>query len=237
MTVPPRNERPHLSKEQIIRTTRGIVETEGLQGVTLRAVAKKLGVNPTAITWHIGTKRNLLVDVSGVVFRELRLADDRSMSSYEWLMDTGRRFRKLIVDNPNYAPLIGSQLSSKPPTLPFVERVLRVLLDLGLQGDALISAYNAYTGTLHGWAALELSEEPTEAAHEVEENYREALKEAEPSLYTALSDHGSDVLNKIFMLRWSNGSTVPMDRSYEFLLDAVVTRICDFAQHDTDTDN
>src|SRR5699024_2364743 len=210
---------------QIIRTTRGIVETEGLQGVTLRAVAKKLGVNPTAITWHIGTKRNLLVDLSGIIFRELRLADDRSMSSYEWLMDTGRRFRKLILDNPNYAPLIGGQLSSKPPTLPFVERVLRVLLDLGLQGDTLILAFNAYTGTLLGWAALELGEEPAEAAHEVEENYREALHDAEPSLYTALSDHGPEVLNKIFMLRWSNGAMSPMNSSYEFLLRAVVERI------------
>src|SRR5690625_7143841 len=105
-------------------------------------------------------------------------------------MDRGRRFRRLIVDNPNYAPLIGGQLASKPPSLPFVERVLRVLGDLGLRGDNLIVAFNAYTGVLLGWAALELSEEPAVAANEVEENYRETLHDADTTLYTSLNDPG-----------------------------------------------
>lgn len=218
-------ERQNLSKEQIVRVTRGIVEQHGLQAVTMRAVAKKLGVNPTAINWHIGSKRNLLVEVSGVIFRELRLADDRTMSSRDWLFDTGLRFRQLIIEHPNFAPLISGQLSSRPPTLPFVERVLRVLSDLNLTGEDLVASFNAYTGTLLGWAALELGEEPAEAAHEVEENYREALQAAEPSLYTALNDHGAEVLNRIFMLRWSNGAMSPMNSSYEFLLRAVVERI------------
>ena len=237
MSVSPRKGRQNLTKEQIIRTARAMVKEHGLQSVTLRAVAKELGVNPTAITWHIGSKRNLLVEVSGVIFRELRLADDRSMTAYEWLMDSGRRFRKLIMDNPNYAPLIGGQLASKPPSLPFVERVLRVLGDLGLRGDGLIVAFNAYTGVLLGWAALELSEEPAEAAHEVEENYRETLHDAEPALYTALNDHGMEVLNKIFMLRWSNGTTLPLDKSYEFLLEAVVSRICQMAHNKNEVSN
>src|SRR5699024_3045582 len=230
MSLSPRNGRQNLTKEQIIRTARAMVKEHGLQSVTLRAVAKELGVNPTAITWHIGSKRNLLVEISGVIFRELRLPDDRSMTAYEWLMDTGRRFRKLIIDNPNYAPLIGGQLASKPPSLPFVERVLRVMQDIGLNSEELIIAFNAYTGTLLGWAALELSEEPAEATHEVEEYYRETLNDAEPALYTALNAQGTDMLNNIFMLRWSNGSTLPMDKSYEFLLESVVSRICQLSQ-------
>jgi len=229
MTASPRNGRQNLSKEAIIRTARAMVQEEGLQSVTLRAVAKKHGVNPTAITWHVGSKRNLLVEISGVIFRELRLSDDRSMTAYEWLLDTGRRFRKLIMDNPNYAPLIGGELALKPPSVPFVERVLRVIQDLGLRGDDLIVAFNSYTGVLLSWTALELSEEPAEASHEVEENYQEALHDAEPALYSALSEHGTEVLNKIFMLRWSNGKTHPMDSSFEFLLEAVVSRICQMA--------
>src|SRR5690625_183562 len=101
MSASARNGRQNLTKEQIIRTARAMVKEHGLQSVTLRAVAKELKVNPTAITWHIGSKRNLLVEVSGVIFRELRLADDRSMTACEWLMDSGRRFRKLIMNNPN----------------------------------------------------------------------------------------------------------------------------------------
>src|SRR5690625_6585337 len=104
MSASARNGRQNLTKEQIIRTARAMVKEHGLQSVTLRAVAKELKVNPTAITWHIGSKRNLLVEVSGVIFRELRLADDRSMRSEEHtseLQSRGHLVCRLLLEKKN----------------------------------------------------------------------------------------------------------------------------------------
>jgi len=42
----------------------GILDQEGAEGVTFRAVAQKLGVRPPALYWHFVNKRDLMDDLA-----------------------------------------------------------------------------------------------------------------------------------------------------------------------------
>jgi TetR/AcrR family tetracycline transcriptional repressor len=138
-----RNGQTPLTKDMILSAAVGIVDEQGLQALTIRKVADALGVYPTAITWHVGSKDQLVADASGLVFETLQLPDDKAHDWKDWLRLTAASFRDSMHSHPNFAVVIGNQLHTSLPALPFVERVLRILNDNGLQGTGLLKAYKA----------------------------------------------------------------------------------------------
>jgi AcrR family transcriptional regulator len=220
-----RNGQAPLTKDMILSAAVGIVDEQGLQALTIRKVADALGVYPTAITWHIGSKDQLVADASGLIFETLQLPDDKAHDWRDWLRLTAASFRESMHKHPNFAVVIGNQLHTSLPALPFVERVLRILNDNGLQGAGLLKAYNAYVGCLIGWVSLELSSSgatPPDA-----EGQLGVLNNLDERLYTALSRNLPVVANKAFMVRWDSGTSNPMDDSFEFMLDSVLAGIAD----------
>lgn len=220
-----RNGQTPLTKDMILRAAVSIVDDQGLQALTIRKVADSLGVYPTAITWHIGSKDQLVADASGLVFETLQLPDDKAHGWRDWLRLTGNSFRDSMHQHPNFAVVIGNQLHTSLPALPFVERVLRLLNDNGLEGGSLLKAYNAYVGCLIGWVSLELSSGGATPADA--EGQLGVLNNLDQRLYTALSRNLSLVANKAFMVRWDSGITNPMDGSFEFMLESVLAGIAD----------
>lgn len=220
-----RNGQAPLTKDMILSAAVGIVDEQGLQALTIRKVADALGVYPTAITWHIGSKDQLVADASGLIFETLQLPDDKAHDWRDWLRLAAASFRESMHKHPNFAVVIGNQLHTSLPALPFVERVLRILNDNGLQGAGLLKAYNAYVGCLIGWVSLELSSSgatPPDA-----EGQLGVLSNLDERLYTALSRNLPVVANKAFMVRWDSGTSNPMDDSFEFMLDSVLAGIAD----------
>ncbi|SDX83292.1 transcriptional regulator, TetR family [Ruegeria halocynthiae] len=59
---PPKAEQ-RLSKQLILKTAFPIVQGEGVDALSFRALADQLGVTPMAVTYHAGTKKQLLSDL------------------------------------------------------------------------------------------------------------------------------------------------------------------------------
>ena len=77
-----------LQKAKIIRTALELLERDGLEGITLRRLAKELGVQAPTIYWHIPNKEALLDEMANAIlverFTTLDFADDRRDWA-EWL--------------------------------------------------------------------------------------------------------------------------------------------------------
>lgn len=213
-----------LSKQQILRVALGIVDEHGLSALSIRKVADALGVYPTAVTWHVGGKSKLLHATSALVFDDLELPDDQAMSWDLWLYETAHRFRAQMRQHPNLAPVVGSQLTVSPPALPFVERVLRIMVDGGLREADLLHAYNAYIGCLVGWTTLELSQAVHSAA-ETENAFHGEIDNLNRNLFPALISNLSLMQNHAFMVRWSNGDQNPLHDSFDFMIKLVIAGI------------
>ncbi len=52
--------RRKLTRSEILEATLDIADKSGLDGVTMRAVADRLGVTPMALYRHVGDKQGLL---------------------------------------------------------------------------------------------------------------------------------------------------------------------------------
>nr|QGW61344.1 hypothetical protein ICEMyc226_00312 [Mycolicibacterium sp.] len=201
-----------------------IVDTHGLGALTIRRVADALGVYPTAVMHHVGSKDQLVEDTASLLFDNIELPNDQELVWDNWLRQAAHEWRSSMRKHPNLAPVIGNRLTVSPPALPFVERVLRVLAQSGLRDADLLHAYNTFMGCLIGWVSLELSRSVS-APEEVERNHRLALGHLDRNLFPVITANLNTLDNRAFMVRWANGDQNPLNDSFDVMINLVIEGI------------
>ncbi|MFI2782757.1 TetR/AcrR family transcriptional regulator [Streptomyces sp. ALB3] len=73
--------RDTLTREQIIEAAIGLLDEEGLEGLNMRSLGKRLGSAATAVYWHVQSKDNLVVLASDEVWTEIELPD---LDTVDW---------------------------------------------------------------------------------------------------------------------------------------------------------
>jgi AcrR family transcriptional regulator len=130
--------------EQALRT----IQTDGVRGLTLRAVGETLGVSRTALYRHFKDKNALLLEVACEGFRTFRqeLVDawERGGRRREGFEAMGRAYVRFAVTNPShYRVMFGGFVvdSPDPELVREGSAAFQVLLDaiVSLQKDGLMN--------------------------------------------------------------------------------------------------
>jgi AcrR family transcriptional regulator len=67
--------RDTLTQEQIVQTAIELLDAEGLEGLNMRSLGKRLGSAATAVYWHVKSKDNLVTLAGDRVWHEVALPD------------------------------------------------------------------------------------------------------------------------------------------------------------------
>ncbi|QFZ17330.1 TetR/AcrR family transcriptional regulator [Saccharothrix syringae] len=67
--------RDTLTRDQIVRAAVELLDAEGLDGLNMRALGKRLDSAATAVYWHVKNKDDLILLATDLVWGELRLPD------------------------------------------------------------------------------------------------------------------------------------------------------------------
>ncbi len=73
--------RETLTREQIIKAAIDVLDAEGLEGLNMRLLGKRLGSAATAVYWHVGSKDNLIGLASDQAWHEIALPD---LTAVDW---------------------------------------------------------------------------------------------------------------------------------------------------------
>lgn len=110
-----------LDKGQIIAEAISLLDAEGLDGVTLRKLAGRLGVQQPTLYWHIPNKAALLTAVADAILEQhfpALAAPDAEGDWRAWLVDLAIRLREAMLAHPDGARLLSfSQLSLRMAAL------------------------------------------------------------------------------------------------------------------------
>lgn len=203
-----------LTRQQIVEVALAQIDAGGLGAFSLREVAARLGVYPATVHWHVSSREALLAEVAGLVMAGVTPAGP--LPWQDWIAELFRRCRAAVRRHPNVAQLLGAQLVSNG-SLPIalVEGVLAALTEAGFEGEALREAYNCVIAAMLGFLTMEFSPLPADNAEAWAEELRERVHTIRPLDHPVLARNLPLLANQAFIVRWDNGSTVPLDGSFE----------------------
>jgi len=211
-----------LSRDQVVETALRLIDAHGFHELSMRGLARELGVYPAAVYWHAGNKAELLALVSERVMQEIELPDD-GLDWQTWMLELGLRARRVLGDHPRFASYFITNIQISGRMLLLADAAIGTLARAGFRGSDLVEAYNAIFGAAFSWTAGEFAEEAesmSDAAIETE--LLERLAEAGEEEYAHVRAHWSIIADRVYGVRWSSGRSKPMDASFERMLRTLI---------------
>ena len=220
-----------LSKQRIAEAALAHIDAFGLGAFSMREIAAQLGVYPATVHWHVSTREALLAEVAATVMAKVTPPAGQ-LAWQEWITELFRRCRAAVRSHPNVAQLLGAQLVSNG-SLPteLVEGVLAALVEAGFEGESLREAYNCVIAAMLGFVTMEFSPLPADNTQAWAEELRERVHTIRPLDHPVLARNLPLLANAAFIVRWDNGTTVPLDSSFERHIQITIDGLEAFARN------
>ena len=154
MPTPTTGKRP-LSAERILATAARTLREEGVDAISIRKLASKLGVSPMAIYRHIENKDALLSALLDRFIRQADVMPARDLPWDEWLTQLGLRMWRAQVEEPAWIGLLGS-VQIRSGGLGVLLDSLAHLRQAGFSADDAASAFFAVVHISMGASCLSL---------------------------------------------------------------------------------
>jgi TetR/AcrR family tetracycline transcriptional repressor len=138
-----------VTRDDIVAAGLALLDEGGLEGLTLRRLAERLGIRAPTLYWHVRDKRELL-DLMVSEIMDEALADWREPHPgqpwWDWLAGRARALRTGLLAHRDGALMLAGNRPARP-ALPGIERQLAALSEAGFKPpEALLTllALNAY---------------------------------------------------------------------------------------------
>lgn len=102
-----RPSKPIISKELAVRAALEVVDDEGIEGLTVQLVARKLGVKAPSLYYHFKGKSEMLEEVARMIQVEAIIPNMRAQGNWrDQLIELAVAVRSSILRHPRAAPLL-----------------------------------------------------------------------------------------------------------------------------------
>ncbi|WDO06579.1 TetR/AcrR family transcriptional regulator C-terminal domain-containing protein [Streptomyces murinus] len=134
--------RSPLDRARVAETALRLLNEVGLDGLTLRAIAKELDVKAPALYWHFKDKQALLDEMATQMYRRMVASTELEPGDtwQERLLKINRGLRTALLDYRDGARVFSGSLFTGTDHAPALEANLRLLLDAGM---TLVQAVDA----------------------------------------------------------------------------------------------
>ncbi|MDT8911586.1 TetR/AcrR family transcriptional regulator C-terminal domain-containing protein [Amycolatopsis sp. PS_44_ISF1] len=123
-----------LNGEVIARTALGLLNDVGLDGLTMRLLAKELGVQAAALYWHLKNKQQLLDAMAALMFAELNdgLEAPRAGEDWaDWVAGRIRATRRTMLSYRDGARVFAGTYIAESELPRSLELTLGTMVDAG----------------------------------------------------------------------------------------------------------
>ena len=131
-----------LDRQRIVTEAVALLDADGLDGVTLRKLAARLGVQQPTLYWYLPNKAALLTELADTILSQefADLAPPRADEPWqEWLAALGGRLRRALLAHPDGARLLSlSQRSQRMAAISELAMSALVDRDVPLRQARLI---------------------------------------------------------------------------------------------------
>lgn len=149
--------REPLTRDRVIEAALHLMDAEGLEAVTMRRVARAVGVEAMSLYHHVDDKDDLLDGICERVMTEFRFPEPTD----DWAEDCrrgARAWRRLLRRHPDVMRLFAEQRGPvrSIDSLRPMEYALGLLRGAGLSDRDTAQAFHAFGGYIQGFVMMEL---------------------------------------------------------------------------------
>lgn len=207
-----------LSRDRILQAAIDLADSEGLEALTMRNLAQRLGVEAMSLYHHVANKDSLLDGVVDTIVGEIEqemAGVDADVS--DWRPTLRSRIltaRRVLLRHPWAPEVIETRTTMTPTLLRYMDSIVGILLEGGFSTDLTHHAMHAL-----GSRALGFNQElfvPDDAGSDEEAMAMlEEMAASIPNLVTMLADATHD--DPASTLGWCDDQT-----EFEFGLDVLL---------------
>jgi TetR/AcrR family transcriptional regulator, tetracycline repressor protein len=160
---------PKLSRAAIVQEALLLLDEAGMDALSMRKLASRMGVEAMSLYNHISSKSELLDAIHEHLLIQLQqtlasgLASTSQLAWQEVAQQLTRGFLTLLRQHPNAIALFGTRSAISTGSLGFVDQCIQVLLRAGLSaGESLMVFQTLFCFTL-GHAVFHHSHRPADS--------------------------------------------------------------------------
>jgi TetR/AcrR family transcriptional regulator, tetracycline repressor protein len=149
-----RRRRAFLSRDEIVEAAAGILERDGYDALTMRAIAAELGVQAAALYRHVAGRDEL----DDFLFDHLMADCAPDIAGRDWredLRSIAAAWREHLIKRRDATRIALSLVSVGPNVAPLMEALLDTLRRSGLSDADVVMAHDALILFVHSFASSE----------------------------------------------------------------------------------
>lgn len=141
-----------LGCDAILRAAFELLDEAGLDGMTMRALAARLGVQAPALYWHVKDKGALIAMMAQAIYARGRDGLAQCATARNWLMQLGLGLRDVLAGHRDVARLLAVASPLARPDEAVAEAMAAPLVALGFTHKDALEAQAAVLSLTLGWA-------------------------------------------------------------------------------------
>jgi len=144
-----------LSKERVLRAAVAFADEHGIEALSMRKLAKELGVEAMSLYKHVANKNEILAGALDLVASEIELPDGPDWRTA--LRRNAISTRDVFVRHRWAGRLWMSQQSGGPERLQLANWMLKTLREAGFSRDLIYHAFHILEAHILGFTVMQLS--------------------------------------------------------------------------------
>ena len=163
--------RAPLTRDRVLRTAIAVADERGVSELTMRKLAKELGIEAMSLYHHVANKDDLLDGMIDIVFSEI---DAPSVDGGDWKAELRKRAVSTLAALRRHPWAVGEmegRTDHGPSNLRIHDAVLGCLLGAGFSEEMAVHAYSIQDAYIYGFALQQTdmsSETPADFAAEAQ---------------------------------------------------------------------
>jgi TetR/AcrR family transcriptional regulator, tetracycline repressor protein len=149
-----------LSKAGIVQAALGVLDEAGFDGLTVRAVAARLGVKAPALYWHVRDKQELIDEMATEVWRQVVAELTALPGDWPWdrvMTEFAMITRRALLAHRDGARVFSGTYLTDPGVLKAQERGLEMMTGVGFTLASVVRAYSLLYNFIVGFCIEEQS--------------------------------------------------------------------------------
>jgi TetR/AcrR family tetracycline transcriptional repressor len=148
-------QRAGLTRESVLAEARAALARDGIEALSMRRLAQRLGVAPNALYSHVAGRDDLIDALLDDTLGEVRAPDPQRGDWREGIETIMRRTYAVLLAHPDLVPLYVARRGARGPrAIALGEAMLQMLSRGGIEGDAATEAMRTLIVHTIGFAAF-----------------------------------------------------------------------------------